>query len=166
MFQSPPEFKPSPDTLTLIYDYVRGIPEEQAKDIDSLSAKMVQIVTVAGVIMGLAGIIRVDSQTPPVANLLLVGALAGYLGVAGAALYHLWTRPFQRSVAPDLLWEQCWLDTPDEIRWIIIDKAGGIYEHNRKLIQKKARSVRWALVAASVEVVCFSLSVLAIRLSA
>src|SRR5690242_16838304 len=87
--------RPSPETSQFILDWIKDIPEREAKDIEYLNSRVVQVFSSASVLIGLAGLSNTalpasTSQTgvqKVVVTGLVVAALVAYLVVSGATLW-------------------------------------------------------------------------------
>jgi hypothetical protein len=145
--------RPSPETLEVIYDHLKEVPEVQQADARDLDTKMVQILQAASVVIALAGFATGNlAKVGMPVSIMLIGALLCYVGVAVLVFSSLAPRQFRRSLQGDALWAYYWNKKPEEVRHALVHDVSKAYLHNRGVLKRKARYLRAAIVVTGVEV--------------
>ena len=141
----------SDETLDFIFDFVRDAPDQQLASADALDSKMVQVFAVAGVIVGLAAAGLSSKST--VVGLILAVSIAAFVVAAVASGYALWVREMRSNRHADEIWRDYWNEPPREIKHAIVADTADAYSANKRSLERKARAMRAAFLAAGVEVV-------------
>ncbi len=125
------------DTADFLLEYVRDAPERQLSAADAVHATLVQVFAAASVVVGLVALADFSPWY-------IVGAGAAYAGVALSTVIGLWSRNFQTTRYPDVLWSQYYMDSPAAIKLELVAKIADVYPKNREILKFK----HWALVGA------------------
>jgi hypothetical protein len=150
------------ETLNFIYDYTKGAPEEQFKDVEALDSKMIQVFSAASVIIGLGGLSQ--SGGGLAAALFILLAVGAYVGVGIAAFQHLRPRNLRRSLQADVMWRMAWqLKVPD-IKHSVIKDVAAAYTYNKGVVTDKGSTLQRALFWITTEVVLVGAALVAARL--
>ena len=155
---------PEPETVQLIYEHIKDAPDKQFETVKSLDDKMVKVFTVAGVVIGLAGLSGKGLQGGTLTNTLLVGALIAFIATAACAFYHLWPVNVWLSRHAGTLWNTSRHLTSDEVRQQLISSISKANDHNVELLKKKSTVQTYALVTTSLEVAMTGAAIIASRL--
>src|SRR5215203_2944995 len=107
---------PDDKTVEFIFEYTKDAPERQARDIDSLDTKMVQVFSAASVVVGLVGVSGNNLGNTPAANPLLALAVISYVVAAVVALFHLSPKEQRRSLHVEDLWPKGWNQSVKDIQ--------------------------------------------------
>jgi len=153
-----------PQTVETIFDLVKGTPERQIDNANTLDTKMVQVFSAAGVVIGLLGLSSGNLAHSKWITACLIGALFSYGVTAGVAFFHLRPKPFRRSLHGDTLWKETWKLTPTEVQHTVIADVEKAYSHNIPLLRGKSRTLRIAVLATAIEVILVGLALLLSRL--
>ena len=155
---------PESKTVQLIYEHIKDAPYKQFETVKSLEDKMVKIFTVAGVVIGLAGLsskgLKVDTTT----NILLVGALIAFVATAAFAFYHLWPVNLRLSRHAGTLWHNSHQLTSDQVKQQLISSISAANAHNEEILKKKSTVQTYALVTTSLEVIMVGVAIVVTRL--
>jgi hypothetical protein len=155
---------PESKTVQLIYDHIKDAPDKQFELAKSLDDKMVKIFTVAGVVIGLAGLTGKGLTGDTITNVLLIGALIAFIATAAFAFYHLWPVSIRLSRHAGTLWEYSRQFTSDEVRQQLVESITSANSHNEKVLAKKSTVQTYALVTTSLEVVMVGAAIFLSRL--
>ncbi|MBI3968363.1 MAG: hypothetical protein HY329_22225, partial [Chloroflexi bacterium] len=107
-----------PDTLELILGLTKDVPERQLQDVTALDGKMMQLFSVGGVVIGLAGLSTITAATTssgPVGPALLFGLLC-FAALATVALLELTVRTYRRTPNGADLWSTHYLREANDVR--------------------------------------------------
>lgn len=141
------------DTLDFILQHTKDAPEHQLRDVDSLDTKMFQALSVATITLGLAGFAVQHAQKDFVMVDILLAAIMAYVAVAIGALAGLRIRRFRRSLQADVLWPQHWDRDVADVKHSLVTDIVAAYEHNMKILHRKAVVLAFVLGAMSFEAV-------------
>lgn len=155
---------PESETVQLIYEHIKDAPDKQFETVKSLDAKMVQVFTVAGVVIGLAGLASEGSGGGTLTDVLLICALAAFVLTSAFAFYHLWPVTVRLSRHAGTLWEKSGHLASDEVRRQLIGSISDASAYNEGVLEKKSRVQIYALVATSLEVVLVGAAIVVSRL--
>jgi hypothetical protein len=155
---------PESKTVQLIYEHVKDAPDKQFETVKSLDDKVVKIFTVAGVVIGLAGLSGKGLQGGTSTNVLLVGALIAFIATAACAFYHLWPVSIRLSRHAGTLWNESRHMTSDQVRQQLISSISAANAHNEELLLKKSTVQTYALVTTSLEVIMVGAAIVVSRL--
>lgn len=155
---------PEPQTVQLIYEHIKDAPDKQFETVKSLDDKMVKVFTVAGVVIGPAGLSGKGLQGGTLTNVLLVGALIAFIATAACAFYHLWPVNIRLSRHAGTLWYESHDLTSDEVRRQLISSVFEANTHNEGLLKKKSTIQTVALMTTSLEVIMVGAAIVVSRL--
>ncbi|MDD4876935.1 MAG: hypothetical protein PHQ86_07400 [Dehalococcoidales bacterium] len=141
------------ESLDFIFEYTRNAPELQLKDVEALDNKVIQILSVASVIIGLIGFVIGKANINVLSLIALLIALLAYIVLAIFAFIHLKSTNFRRSGQADTLWDEFWSDDVKSIKHSLVADISKAYAFNKTLINKKARTLLCVVIFAAVEVV-------------
>lgn len=135
----------------------------QMEQIDSLDQKAATAFTFGSVVLPVyAALIALKPSNHIPNSAVIALALAGlaYVALAAFSLLAYWIRSFSFRPHPDDLADRArqW-DEPRLYRWIARNQAASL-EHNRKLIQRKARYLHGSLLALALLAFFLTLSAL------
>lgn len=143
---------PGSETVQLIYEHIKDAPDKQFETVKSLDAKMVQIFTVAGVVIGLAGLSSEGLGGGTLTDVLLIGALAAFVLTSAFAFYHLWPVTVRLSRHAGTLWKESGHLASDQVRRQLIDSISAANAHNEGVLERKSTVQIYALITTSLEV--------------
>ncbi len=149
--------QPKPETISFILDYSGGAPQRQLATSDALDGKGVQVFGAASVVLGLGGL-GSASQDSRVASALLLAAVIAYAVASAAAFRLLWTRRFRVTDDVNELYRNHSTNGLATVKHSITADAATAFDANGKLLAGKAKTLRWLLAAASVEVTLVTLA--------
>jgi hypothetical protein len=152
-----------PDTLDFVFEYTRGAPEVQLKDVEALDSKALQVLGAASVIIGLSGVSGTNRPNLGSAILLALALLA-YILVAIAVFGHIRAQLYRRGLQADDLWRKSWKHDVLDVKHAIVTDIAEAYAHNKCVIEHKRKSLAWSLRFAVAEVLLVGGSLLASRL--
>lgn len=143
-------------SIDLVFDLAKGHYQMVAQWADSLDNKVVGLFSLTTIIIAAitgftAKNITLDWRVIPFG----VGAIAFVASVC-FALKSFQTREFMLGYDPGVLLEQYAPLRSDEVKYWIMKHDGQNWEGNRKLINDKADALRWAIVAATIEMVALT----------
>jgi len=150
------------DTLDFLFAYMHGQAARQIERADQLDAKGTQLFAAASVVVGLAGLAAAGSA--PVVTGALIAVIAFYIATGVTAYFMLRVRSWRVSGHADVLWEQHWMDTPNEIKHAIVEDAAASVKENRDPLASKARWLKAMQVLLSLEVACVGIAAILSRL--
>jgi phage shock protein PspC (stress-responsive transcriptional regulator) len=153
-----------PGTLDLIYEHIKDAPDQQSSDWRDLDSKAVQVLAVASVVMGLAGVSSSQHRALP-ATILLFMALAAYVAAAVFAARGVWPRAYEPARFAATLWEDFWQYPPDEVKHGLVEGIAEAYQRNDVALNRKVAAVKVAMLATAAEVVLVVAATLADRLA-
>jgi hypothetical protein len=142
------------DTLDFIFDFVKDAPERQLHDAEMLDNKIIQILSVASIIIGLVGfgVGKISlNHTAEIAPLIV--AILAYIVVVCLSIIHLKAISFRRSLHADELWQEHWDENVVDIKHDLVADIGEAYGHNKGIIDKKKVTLLWTLVFIGIQVV-------------
>ncbi len=145
--------RPNPDTEKLIYEHIKDAPRQQREIANWQDDKMLRIFGAASIVIGFLGLSSSSSlrQSFGLESLFLVLPLIPYVFTAVVAFRHLNPSLFHAALRADEL-PTHWQETEGAVRRGLIGDIGEAYSENRPILEQKARYIRCALVATSVEV--------------
>jgi hypothetical protein len=154
------------DTLDFIFDIVKDAPEAQLHNAEALDAKIIQVLSVASVVVGLVGFGIQKEVLNQVRHIvpLLVGVVA-YILVVCLAIAHLRGASFRRSLHGDQLWTTYWNDDVIGIKHALVTDIAAAYTHNKAMLQKKQATLLWALVFMGIQVASLGIFVALVYLT-
>lgn len=156
----PPNTSPE-GTIDVIYDRLSGVAEAQFGDQTNLDGKMIQIFVAASVVMGFSGFTATSAaKNPAWVVTFLCLALAAYALVALATGLELWTAKFEALRFGSSLWDEEWMQPPDQVKLAVIDRVKAAYDSNLKILKEKGRLVSAGIVATGFEVLFVALAVI------
>lgn len=135
----------------MILEWTRRGLARQIADHEAIERKTTQAFALAGVTIGLGGILQVQDVHVAV-TLLLAGALLAFTVVASMTVAALWTREYRFTDHTDDLWDYCWQSPPEDVRAYLVADVRDTYLHNRAIGRCKALLLRTALLATSAEI--------------
>jgi len=156
---------PNPETLDLIFEHVRDLPERQFQDVVDMDAKFVQAFAAASVVIGAAALVNAANH-PQVTTVLLVAALLCYGAMAVVSFLHLRPIGMHGSRYGDTLWDDFKDDSPADIKLGIVLQVKDDYGFNSDKIKDKARTLNIGLILTGVEAVLVASAVIVSRLGA
>lgn len=140
------------DTLDFLFEYTREAPQRQLIAMGALDTKAFALFSASAVVVGLASVgIWGRQELPSGAGVLLVLAVAAFIGVAFAVLDSVRLRRYRSADHADVLWREYWDLEVADIKHALVEDIAETSRHNERVIREKTRSLGWALVAAIAE---------------
>jgi hypothetical protein len=149
---------PKDETVEFIFEYTKDAPDRQARDIESLDTKVVQVFSAASVVIGLLGISRENLSDSAAANAFLALAVVSYVVAAGVALYHLYPTEQRRAQHVEDLWPTGWDKNVKELQHALIESIRGVNTFNKNVLVQKRNTLVAAVAATGVEVLFVGLT--------
>lgn len=148
-----------PETLDLIFELSRAVPDDQLRASDSVDSKTFQAFAAGSVLIGLAAIHEPSVIGKAVHGVkhdnletaFLAAAVAAFLVLAAVAIRALWSRSYRVPMSPNQLWETFWPDTPQTIKHAFVADIADGYLENDDILKSKHRALRVVLIALVVE---------------
>jgi len=142
------------DTLDFIFNFVKDAPEHQLEDANMLDNKVIQILSVASIIIGLLGFgIRKIALNHVLTIISLIVVILAYIAVVCFAIIHLKAAAFRRSLHADELWQEHWDNSVLNIKHDLVSDISEAYSHNKSVLSKKNKTLFGALIALGIQVV-------------
>jgi hypothetical protein len=145
-----------PETLDLLFSITQHAPATQLRAVEALDAKIIQVFTAGGVLLGLAALRGSHHQT--LVGVLFLVAVVSFLFVAFHVLRSMFGARFRVEIAPPQLWRDYWADPPESIKHAIVADIATGYEANERLIARKARTLAQAVIGAGAEAVAIGVA--------
>jgi hypothetical protein len=142
------------DTLDLLFELTRTMPERQLADADGLDEKAWQALAAASVVVGLGALGRPDQP------ILLALAGVAYIAAATSAITCVWPRQYRLTRPADTLWADFWSEKPRDIKHAVVADAASAYSANTHVVAAKRRWLLRALSALLAETVLLGLAAL------
>lgn len=135
------------ETIDFLFEHLRDSLEAQLATVDGIDGKVFQIFAAGSVLLGLTAVGDPARLSP----WLLIVALAGFAGVAAAAVAAVWPRRWRVIRHADTIWQEFWDLEPGAIKHALLQQVSEGYGLNRRLIAAKASWLRLAVAALIVE---------------
>jgi hypothetical protein len=152
------------DTLDFIFEYIKGAPEIQLKDVELLDNKVIQILSVTSIIIGLIGLVIEKGIVGIMALTSLVIALIAYIVIVILSLVHLKAIEYRRSIQADQLWDTFWDDDITDIKHSLVADIRDAYIYNKEQIIKKRHLLFSIIICAAIEVIAVGAFIISIIL--
>ncbi len=142
------------DTLDFIFEYIKDAPEKQLLTVERLDNKVIQILSVATILVGLVGLAVGGTEhkvfNPPISYLPYFIFIT-YVFVVIISAIHLKAKKFRRSIQADTLWNTFWKSEIAEIKLSLVKDIGVAYKHNKDVLATKTRTLLYSLIALGME---------------
>ncbi len=143
-----------PEAIQFILDFTRGAIPQQLRDVEALDSKIIQVFSVAAVVIALGGL-SVKTESLTIAALLISATVA--FGVAAlAAVYALLPRSYKGGHFIEWLWSEAREEGVESLREQVAGELPKSFQTNAAVIGAKALATRTALVATTIEVACLA----------
>jgi len=139
------------DTLDFIFEYIKDAPEKQLLSAERLDNKVIQILSVATILIGLIGLAVDRTKINNIMIIPLIFIVLSYVAVVVVSSFHLRAKTFHRSVHADTLWNKCWNSEIIGIKHSLVTDIAKAYKYNKNVLYIKTKTLYFSLVALGIE---------------
>lgn len=140
-------------SLDLMYELVKDNYERVSRWADSLDNKVIGLFGLTTILIGAVTAVTASSIVWNAHIIPLCVAIVAFIVSSCFALRCFQTRQFMLGYDPGVLLEDYASLQPNEAKYWVMKHDAYNYEHNRQLINEKADALRWAILAAAIEVI-------------
>lgn len=142
-------------SLSLAFEWVKGVLGEQSHTADALDAKTATIFSIGTAIFGLGlgiplSILEISFRELYIQPFAWLVSIT-YAVIALLAIYSLWVRRYEQMNNPMIIREDFWNLPPNQFKTEILSHLEDAYQHNEAILLRKAWVARFVVPAAAFE---------------
>lgn len=139
----------NPETLDFIIETTKAGPEGQARDVDAIDAKTINVFSAASVVIGLASFARDFGSWPT--TVLFGIALGAYAVAVVGVVLAIKVREIRFTSHASHLWAMYQHAEPETIKKALAQDIAETYDENNVIMKRKTLGARIAIFATATE---------------